>query len=303
MSADNSDAKAESGVSPLGTPGCNSNDDDNYRISVSFEEDPASLVEMRVMNPSPEAKQMVLITVEDNGIGIAVEARLNLFQPFKQAQRMAGGTGLGLYSLAKRIDALRGSNGVTGRLDGKQGSMFWFTFPYRPDEAAHIDAQPDGATGLEQHCPGPGSGDLVVPKRILIVDDSLSILKVTSRLLTMKGHTVETAPNGSVGLKMLKEASVAQEFDMVLTDLQMPVMDGIEATRRFRAFEAEEMKVGKVHCGGTSNLKRMLIVGMSANSDNQSRQEALESGMDYFVTKPFSYMDLRNILLSGKGHH
>ena len=73
--------------------------------------------------------------VQDTGIGLSEEAMKNLFNPFKQAQRLAGGTGLGLYSLAKRMDALGGYYGVKNRPDGKQGSVFWFAVPYKPDTA------------------------------------------------------------------------------------------------------------------------------------------------------------------------
>ena len=245
-----------------------------------------------------DLKQMVLVTVEDSGIGITEEARKHLFQPFKQAQRMAGGTGLGLYSLSKRIEALGGSNGVSDRSDGKQGSMFWFTFPYRPDEEARLDVISDVISGVDQLT--PLSVDYSKQRNILVIDDSLSILKVTKRLLNMKGHMVETAANGFIGLKILKQAFFSQAYDMVLTDLQMPVMDGIEATRRYREFEAvESMRDSSCDLGiQTKERKRLLIVGMSANSDNQSKQEALDSGMDYFISKPFSYKDLKPILLS-----
>ena len=193
----------------------------------------------------------------------------------------------------------------------------------------------------------------------------------------MNGHTVVTASNGAVGLQMLKESYINQLYDMVLTDLQMPVMDGIEATKRFRLFENEKENENRqqeddsstnsnneinnysnnnsnrnfnnssndfssnsdnnfipnftnnnfnnsnftgsgVSTGVSTGLstgvngvvqnmqknkknvvrKRMLIVGMSANSDNRSKQEALESGMDYFVAKPFSYKELMNILIT-----
>jgi signal transduction histidine kinase len=67
------------------------------------------------------------------GIGLSATARETLFQPFQQAQRMAGGTGLGLFSLSKRVEALGGFRGVEERKDGKRGSNFWFSFPYRPD--------------------------------------------------------------------------------------------------------------------------------------------------------------------------
>ena len=243
-----------------------------------------------------QIRQMVLVSVEDTGIGIAEEARKNLFQPFKQAQRMAGGTGLGLYSLSKRIEALGGSTGISDRTDGKQGSMFWFTFPYRPDEAAIADfnCECENPTHLNSIL----SSESIRLRSILVVDDSPSILKVTSRLLKMNGHEVETATNGFVGLKMLKDSFTHKQFDMVLTDLQMPIMDGIEATRRYREFEEEELR--RQFADGMSVVvrKRLLIVGMSANSDNQSKQEALDSGMDHFIAKPFSYQDLRPILSS-----
>jgi hypothetical protein len=95
---------------------------------------------------------MVRVTVNDSGIGISPEARSKLFQPFQQAQRMAGGSGLGLFSLSKRIAALGGRCGVDSRADGARGSSFWFEFPYRPyaiefaddantnDSAALVDA-------------------------------------------------------------------------------------------------------------------------------------------------------------------
>ena len=254
------------------------------------------------------------------------------------------------------------------RSDGNQGSMFWFTFPYRPDEAAAKADMSDGTPGIAYL--SRNTSDLVPPRKILVIDDSPSVLKVTSRLLTMNGHTVVTASNGAVGLQMLKESYINQLYDMVLTDLQMPVMDGIEATKRFRLFENEKENENRqidddsstnsndnlnnnfnsnsingfsndspsnsdnnsipnftnnnfnnsnftgagVSTGGGTGVngvrqnmqknkknvvrKRMLIVGMSANSDNRSKQEALESGMDYFVAKPFSYKELMNILIT-----
>jgi signal transduction histidine kinase len=81
------------------------------------------------------ASKYLRFDVEDTGIGMSTEAMTSLFNPFRQAQRLAGGTGLGLYSLSKRIEALNGSFGVSNRKDGKQGSLFWFSIPYRPDVA------------------------------------------------------------------------------------------------------------------------------------------------------------------------
>lgn len=85
---------------------------------------------------SQEDKAMVMVEVEDTGIGLSEDGMRNLFAPFKQAQRLAGGTGLGLFSLSNRMESLQGHCGVRGRRDGQQGCLFWFAFPYKPDEEA-----------------------------------------------------------------------------------------------------------------------------------------------------------------------
>jgi signal transduction histidine kinase len=81
-----------------------------------------------------QERKVLLIEVDDTGIGMTDEAMLSLFNAFKQAQSLAGGTGLGLFSLTRRIEALGGVYGVKKRADGIQGSLFWFTIPYRPDD-------------------------------------------------------------------------------------------------------------------------------------------------------------------------
>ena len=273
---------------------------------------------------------------------------------------------LGLYSLSKRIEALGGSIGISDRTDGHQGSKFWFSFPYRSDIEASMEAMSELSMSLNsvENCENNENGDnngsenmsvfsnlnnnfsnfieTIKPIRILVIDDSIAVLKVTSRLLQMNGHIIDTSINGSIGLKMMKEDYYLDKYDMVLCDLQMPVMDGIEATKRFRKFEDEENELNNnnnndmsnnsilINDNDSSNIdsndntkntiskntssknnsnntssknnnnnrnKRLLIIGMSANSDDQSKEDALNSGMDYFLAKPFSYQDLRPILL------
>ena len=233
---------------------------------------------------------MLLVMVEDNGIGITEENQRKLFQPFKQAQRSAGGTGLGLFSLAKRIEALEGTCGVRDRADGRQGSVFWFTFPYRPDVAAleEHEVMLSGKRGSSgdptQRSGGNGTPGRALPQlRVLLTDDSPAILKVTTRFLEKAGHVVETADNGNQSLERLKVARA--DFDILITDLQMPVMDGFESVRRFREFEKE-------HISGAA----LMIIGMSAKADEITVSEALASGMDLFVTKPFRYESLVELL-------
>jgi CheY-like chemotaxis protein len=262
------------------------------------------------LQPTTTGKEMVLVTVEDTGIGISEENQKMLFRPFKQAQRSAGGTGLGLFSLAKRIEALEGTCGVRNRTDGKQGSVFWFTFPYRPDfiaakEYEQMISKTSSRSGSgSQHSGGSGSprrsgaaggagqkdaepgNEAVPPLSILLTDDSPSILKVTTRFLEKSGHNVETAENGNQCLERLKEGR--HEFDLLITDLQMPVMDGFESVRRFRNFERSNAE----RLGEGLPPPPLVIVGMSAKADDITKKEALAAGMDLFITKPFRYDQL-----------
>ena len=411
---------------------------------------------------STKPTQYLLYEIEDNGIGVPPELMDSLFRPFKQTQRLAGGTGLGLYSLAKRIEAIHGEYGVRGRKDGKKGSVFWFTIPYRPDEvtAAAMVAASDEyvpgdisalrvATGtntgkksyavttgdaistigksLALHSPTnhshhqtnkklvesirqsftsghdrdiqhfrdafskagvlphslqPRSGqssptsimrritgsptntnaarqDIVLAPslllseqelklvdvsdstgnssptnrvlpfthpsqphvattkpiattgtstahstgththnsngagakstgnhlHLLLVDDSLAIVKMTTMMLKKLGHTVVTADNGEVAISTIQHYwyDKQQLFDIVLMDLQMPVLDGLEATRRLRMIEKGEKYGNK-----ESILPKQTIVGVSANSDYDTVKAAYAAGIDGFLAKPFT---------------
>ena len=260
----------------------------------------ANLMSKGLYSPSSGARQMIRVSVEDRGIGIPEDDRKNLFQPFKQAQRMTGGTGLGLYSLYKRMEALNGYCGVDVRSDGLNGSVFWFAFPYRPDFTysamdLHSLSKPCTQESKSQESPSP---KLNIPLRILLIDDSPSILKITSRSLKSRGHHVEVEEDGSQGLQKIKSAFLKQEFDVILTDLQMPVMDGFTFVKRFREYEDEALLAYASDNSIVSNSRKcynyngkLLIIGMSANSDDVSKQEALSSGMDQFIAKPFVYED------------
>ena len=262
--------------------------------------------------------------IKDHGVGVPEELRETLFQPFRQAQRHTGGTGLGLYSLFKRMEALGGDCGVRARSDGQAGSVFWFSFPYRPDTSASLyesiqterqndllnennvvsRSQPptkvisaSNLASLSSSSSLTGLGlanSKQTELRILVTDDAPSILKVCKRMLTTNGHTVDTAVNGNESLEKLKIKYMNQECDALMTDIQMPVMDGIECTKRFRVWE--EAQQCHLDAQGLPRRPRFLIVGMSANCDSQTKQDALDAGMDSFCPKPFKYEDFKTII-------
>jgi CheY-like chemotaxis protein len=206
---------------------------------------------------------MLLIEIEDTGIGVSDEMMTKLFTPFKQAQRLAGGTGLGLFSLAKRIEALGGRYGVRSRDDCESGSVFWFAVPYRPDKEtskliretdmfytyANKNASAQSNNQFESNFEAETKVDSsiistklrsnsILSSRIedsftgtdvLVVDDSLSILKMTAALLKRNGFNVEQAENGVEALeKILQRKTMNKPYDVVLMDFQMPIMDGLE---------------------------------------------------------------------------
>lgn len=284
-------------------------------------------------------ENMLCFEVEDRGVGVPKEKQSQLFAPFKQAQRHAGGTGLGLYSLAERVKALDGEYGVSDRHDKESGARFWFTLPYRPDhEAASMDMEEKLASTLQKVGGGnPGessplgqsniysapSCDTVTssyndllsrPLRILVVDDSEFILKMTCRMLIKAGHTVAQAVNGAEALRTLDECK--EEFDLIIMDLNMPVLDGLETIRRIRSKEIKNFETltktitssfddpyfdflngGVLFDSKSSDFKsHSFIIGCSGNDDVCSVQETLEAGADGFISKPFHIESLFNCL-------
>ena len=233
-------------------------------------------------------KMYILLEVFDNGIGVPSHLRSNLFMPFAQTMRRAGGTGLGLFSLLKRMEALGGSCGLKDRPDGATGSCFWFDFPYKPDlDMTHESAVANDSfkfVGI-QTPQTPQSFNPYLGKLVLVVDDSLVILKSASKSLENRGFIVETAENGAKALELM----IRNKYYVVLMDFNMPVMDGIESTRRLREHEMETT---------TPHKDRQIIIGMSADDDAIVREEGFN--MDAFISKPFStaeFLEKCNILL------
>ena len=216
--------------------------------------------------------------VKDSGIGLTPEGMAKLFQSFSQADsstsRKYGGTGLGLV-ISKRLAEIMGGAMTAESAGPGQGSTFRF----------HIRAQAvaSGATAAR----APAAKITIDPQmaarhplRILLAEDNLVNQKLALRLLSQMGYSADVVVNGQQALQRIEQ----QPYDVVLMDVQMPEMDGLEASRRITSkWNASE---------------RPRIVAMTANAMQGDREECLAAGMDDYVTKPIRVDALVQALLA-----
>ncbi len=195
--------------------------------------------------------------VRDTGIGIDQEHQARIFDAFEQAQgsttREFGGTGLGL-SIARKLARMMGGDTGVVSTPG-QGSTFWFTARLKRGIALPLETLAEGGTRIRSGA------------HILLVEDNEINQEVARGLLESVGLVVEVANHGGEALEKMR----ASAYDLILMDMQMPVMDGLEATRKIR-----EMDTGK----------SIPILAMTANAFLEDRERCIASGMDGHVSKP-----------------
>lgn len=213
--------------------------------------------------------------VIDTGIGVTREQRERIFEPFTQADgsnaREHGGTGLGLAICRRIVALLDGEIGCQS--EPGSGSLFWFTITVEDVPSRRLD-------GVQAPLPAPTPQGT----RVLLVEDNPVNQRMARHMLTRNGCDVDLAENGLVAV----EKAASGEYDLVLMDCSMPVMDGFEATRRIRA--------GEVGTG-----RRVPIVALTANAMPGDRENCIEAGMDEYLAKPVTIEQLTAMIAAVAG--
>jgi signal transduction histidine kinase/CheY-like chemotaxis protein len=222
-------------------------------------------------------------SVRDTGIGIALDQQEGLFQEFQQAHtsghRLYGGTGLGLAVSKSIVILMGGAIGLTSRPG--VGTTITFT--------AHFNLAPGSQTALaigahtatsEVILPAAGILASSTSLRILLAEDNLVNQRVAMTMLGKMGHRITLATNGREALEQWRQS----DFDLILMDVQMPEMTGLEATTLIRREEAIGAHVP--------------IVAMTASAMTEDRDRCLAAGMDDFISKPVSYKGIEQIIMA-----
>jgi CheY-like chemotaxis protein len=224
--------------------------------------------------PPPAGICRVHFQIRDTGIGIAFEKQALIFEPFRQADgsatRRYGGTGLGLSICQRLVSMMGGRIWLESQPGG--GSTFHFT----------IIAAVGAPLAPRPAPPARTASPLPAAIHVLLVEDNIVNQKLARRILENAGYTVVAAMDGREAV----DACAAQKFDLVLMDLQMPHMDGFEATAELRRREAIS--------GG-----HLPIIALTANAMPGDREHCLASGMDGYVSKPMKRPELFQAIASG----
>jgi len=229
--------------------------------------------------PTPDTGEIILhCLVHDTGIGIAKKKQEEIFEQFSQADgsisRRYGGTGLGLAICKSLVTIMGGRIWVEGE-PGK-GSDFHFTFRIhravpRPSPLNRSDSEQD---------PGTDAATSLPSLNLLVAEDNPLNQEITKGILESLGNQVTLVENGQEAIQLFEE----KDFDLIFMDIQMPVMNGFEATKHIRASK-------------NPRAQTIPIIAMTAHAMSGDREKSLEAGMDEHVAKPINIAALKETLM------
>ena len=244
------------------------------RVRASFEQ----------VAPAAENVGRYLLTVEDTGIGMSPDFLDHMFEEFAREKSTTmsrqTGTGLGLAIVRKLTDALGGT--ITVHSEQGKGSKFEIEFPLRLETEAEI--RENHAAGITVEAVNT-IDDMLTGHRALLAEDNELNREIATEVLEEKGLTIEAAEDGKIAYEHYMEKDSGY-YDFILMDIQMPVMNGYEATRKIRAYET------------ANGLPRVPIIAVSANAFAEDIAQSLASGMDAHIAKPINPDELVKVMRS-----
>ncbi len=249
--------------------------------ALKFTEHGSVRVEASLAAEQPSDGVAVLFTVSDTGIGIPKEMLNRIFKPFRQVDgsysRKVGGAGLGLSIVKRLVELMDGEISVQSRPG--QGSVFRCTLPFT------LAAEPPRQSKKKSAGQAPGSSESTL--RVLLAEDDPVNRAAAGRMLEKMGCTVQTAVSGREALDHLQK----EAFDMVFMDIQMPVMDGLEATAAIRSEQT------------FAPVRTIPIIALTAHAMAGDRERMLEAGMNDHLPKPLDFAALTAMVRKWSGRH
>jgi CheY-like chemotaxis protein len=233
------------------------------------------MVDITQIPSEREGYGLYQIVIKDTGIGMSAEYQQHLFDEFSRERTSTvskqQGTGLGLAITKRIVDMMEGSIDVESKVG--EGSKFTIRIPMRIQENPEAVEQVRFAHSEQESISFEGF-------KVLVVEDNELNLEISKDILESAGVVVESAEDGSIAVERLKEKG-PDYYDCILMDIQMPVMDGFEATREIRKMFPD---------------KRIPIIALSANAFDEDRRKSFEAGMDGHLAKPIVIAQLEDSL-------